>query len=221
MVYSRKETLQESDRIREENKFKFQPTVSRGPKREEDTSVPQHDRLIEEGSKFMDTRKKRKEESLKQKIFQKIKTKSTDILEDKKKYILGNVFEVLDGDSDGFISKDNCDFDSLNKELKATFKPLIDDLRESNVRLNRDDFIDCSLQLYKKMTPTERSALIGAGRVSDRTPKAEEYSFTPKISKNSNKLARDVRPAAESVEHRLLSNGYYKEGRIKDTNMVQ
>jgi hypothetical protein len=206
MVYSRKDTLQESERIREENKFKFQPTVSRGPNREEDTSVPQHDRLIEEGNKFLETRNKRKEESLKQKIFHKIKTKSTDILEDKKKYILSNVFEVLDGDNDGLISKDNCDFDSLNKELKATFRPLIEDLRDSNVRLNRDDFIDCSLQLYKKMTPTERGALIGAGRVSDRTPKAEEYSFTPKISKNSNKLAMNVRLAAESVEDRLLSN---------------
>jgi hypothetical protein len=165
----------------------------------------------------MDTRRKRKEENIKnKKLYQRIKTTSTDILEDKKKYILSNVFEVLDGDNDGFISRDNVNFESLNKELKYIFRPLIEDLSETSVRLNKTDFIDCSLQLYKKMTPTERSALIDAGRVHDRTPKPEEYSFTPSISENSIKLANEFRPPAESVEDRLLNDLYYREDKSKD-----
>lgn len=63
------------------------------------------------------------------------------------------------------------------------------------------------------MTPTQRSALIEAGRVHDRSPQEEQYSFSPNISQRSQDLARAVRPPAATVEDRLLSRDYSREDR--------
>ncbi|CAI2386175.1 unnamed protein product [Moneuplotes crassus] len=212
MVYSKQHTERENKQKREEdNSFSFKPVISRGPKNQTNEEIPLHDRLILEGTRLNQERNKRKEENLRQKKLVNIKTTSVEILEKKKRYILMNVFEVLDGNNDGFISNENCDFDKLNQELKEFFEPLIEEIKESNVSLSKEDFIECSLQLYKKLNPTQRSALINAGRVKDRIPREEEYAFTPYVSQRSSELAVSIRPEGDTVEDRLLSGGYAKK----------
>lgn len=212
MVNSKAATLEEIERLRSQNTHKFHPEISRGPLNRED-SGPIHDRLMQESTKLNSARQKRKAEVSRKFKTQKIETTSTNILEDKKKYILSNVFEVLDEDGDGVISANHCNFEALNSQLKDFFRGLMSEINESGVVLNKQDFIECSLELYRKLTPTQRNALIEAGKVQDRTPQEEVYPFSPSISLRSQQLANAVRPPAASVEERLLSREYSREGR--------
>ena len=211
MVYSKKDTLREIEEKKEQNKPKFTPEICRGPTNDIHGTMPIHDRLLNEGDRLMQKRNERKEEKKRAKTLMKIQTTSTEILEQKKKYILTNVFEVLDEAGEGTISADNCDFEKLNSELKEFFRPLIEELSGTDEKLDKEGFIDCSLQLYKKLTPTQRNNLIEAGKVHDRTPTEEYHSFSPYVSKKSTILAESVRPQADTVEDRLLSGGYAKE----------
>ena len=140
-----------------------------------------------------------------------IHTTSTEILEDKKRYILSNVFEVLDDNEDGVISGEECNFNALNTDLKDFFKPLINEIKDRNVSLSKEEFVKASLDLYKYLTPTQRNALLEAGRMHDRTPKEEEYPFSPSISMKSQELARAVRPKVYSVHDLLNSPEYSKD----------
>lgn len=211
MVYSKKETMNENKIKREKIDYNFKPKISRGPNKTINNEIPLHDRLISEGNRLMKERNKRKQQRYNERKQARIETKSVDLLENKKKYILANVFEVLDGDNDGMLSKEHCMYDKLNQELRNVFLPLIEEMRDTDVRLSKEDFIECSLQLYKKLTPTQRNALLEAGRVHDRTPREEKYSFSPFVSQKSKEMAELVRPQAETVEERLLSGKYAKE----------
>ena len=217
LVNSKTIARAEIEKYREEQTFPFHPTISRSPlQKSEFEDMPLHDRLIADGIRLKESREQRKEEINRYSKKQTIQTTSTDMLEDKKKYILGNVFEVLDNDSDGFVSSGQCDFGALNTELRNIFKPLIDEIEEKNVRLNREEFIDCSLRLYKRLTPTQRGFLIETGKVSIRRAEDESYSFRPSISLRSQELAKAVRPQAEKIEDLLLSKEYSRGTRFTD-----
>ena len=123
---------------------------------------------------------------------------------------------MLDNDSDGYISSGQWDFGALNTELRNIFKPLIDEIEYKNVRLNREEFIDCSLRLYKRLTPTQRGFLIETGKVSIRKAEEESYSFKPLISLRSQELAKAVRPPVEKIEDLLLNKGYSRGTRFTD-----
>ena len=161
--------------------------------------MPLHDRLIADGVRLKESKEHQKEEISKFTKRHTIQTTSIDMLEDKKKYILGNVFEVLDNDSDGYVSSGQWDFSALNTELRSIFKPLIDEIEDKNFRLNREEFIDCSLRLYKRLTPTQRGFLIETGKVSTRKVEEESYSFRPMISLRSQELAKASKNRGKSL----------------------
>lgn len=103
LVNSKAVTQAEVEKFRREQTFSFHPTISRSPlNRAETEDIALHDRLIAEGEKLKESREMQKE-IISKFIKKEIKTTSTDLLEDKKKYILGNVFEVMDNDADGYI----------------------------------------------------------------------------------------------------------------------
>ena len=139
---------------------------------------------------------------------QKIQTVSTDLLEDKKKYIFSNIFEVLDDDTDGFISSDSCNIDTLNYNLREFLTPLIDEMNQKRAVLDKEQFIESSLKLYSLSTPTLRSAVVEAGKVKDRSAKEEYHPYRPSISQKSEELAKSIRPQGQNIEDILLSPYY-------------
>lgn len=215
MVNSKAATLEEIERQRAENSFKFRPTISRSPVNRTEEEGPLHERLFSESNKLKEARQKRKEAINNMRSQQNIRTASTDILEDKKRYILGNVFEVLDSDNDGFISADECNFNALNRDLKEFFEPLVAEIKEKQASLDRENFIECALHLYKRLTPTQRNFLIEAGKVVDRSPQAENYTFSPTISQKSQELAKAVLPQGARVHERLQSREYSRDDKVE------
>jgi hypothetical protein len=167
--------------------------------------------LHSESTKLREARNIKKQQRDNKPKNEEIHTTSTEILEDKKRYILSNVFEVLDDNEDGVISGEECNFNALNSDLKDFFKPLINEIKDKNVPLSKEKFVKASLDLYKYLTPTQRNALLEAGRVHDRTPKEEEFPFSPSISLKSQELARAVRPKVYSVHDLLNSPDYSKD----------
>lgn len=195
---------EEIERYKKENSFKFKPKTGRSPKgRETELSIPIHERLIKKGAELRDSKQQKRETVSKILEKKNIQTKSTQMLEEKKRYILINVFEVLDSDQDGKISKDACDIESLNSDLKEFFAPLFAEMEERDMTLDKETFIDSSLRLYQKLTPTHRSKLLEAGRIRDRSAKEEDYSYSPSISQKSKQLAAN----AKTRELRL-KNGF-------------
>ena len=133
---------------------------------------------------------------------------------------MGNVFEVLDSDNDGTISANNMDVESLNANLRDFFHPLIVEIHEKGIRLGREDFIESSLKLYEKLTPTQRNSLIEAGKITDRSSQDEDYSFRPSISERSEELARHVRPSVEHIEDLLLDQEYGKRSKERHSTLT-
>lgn len=105
---------------------------------------------------------------------------------------------------------------ALNNDLREIFKPLAEEIEERNARLSREDFIDCSLRLYKKLTPTQRNYLIEAGKVNIRRPEEEHFSFKPEISQKTQELAKAVRPQGQKIEDLLLDKHYARGSRFTD-----
>jgi hypothetical protein len=103
----------------------------------------------------------------------------------------------------------------LNANLRDFFHPLIVEIHEKDVSLGKDEFIETSLKLYETLTPTQRNALIEAGKIHDRSSQEEYYPFRPSISEKSEELAKIVRPSAENIEDLLLSEEYGRRSTIK------
>lgn len=202
LVNSKKMAREEIEKFKNEQTHDFRPTISeQSINLVRENNLPIYDHLIELGKKDAMNKSLTKEQIMLKFINkEKIQTTSTDMLEAKKKYILNSVFEVLDSDSDGYISIDACDVATLNTNLRQFFSPLMQEMEAKSARLDKEQFIESSLRLYTISTPTLRSALIDAGKVTDRTAKEEEFPFRPSISKKSEELAQSVRSQASKVE---------------------
>lgn len=75
--------------------------------------------------------------------------KMTDkLIENKKKQKLGEIFELMDSDFDGFISAQKIELGGLSPDLIRIFYPLIVEMEEINQGLDKDEFVDASLRLF-------------------------------------------------------------------------
>ena len=79
---------------------------------------------------------------------QVVNNKTERIVEQSKREKIGEVFEVLDGDSDGLISRGRADLVMLSQELVEVLTPLLQELEEMDTTLDKEEFMDAALRLY-------------------------------------------------------------------------
>ena len=210
LVHSKTLAIEERERFKDEfeQSMKFQPEIPDREVKHREKGVSIHEYLSSTGKEKEEMKEKYKHSLDKLLQKQKIQTVSTDLLEDKKKYIFSNIFEVLDDDTDGFISSDSCNIDTLNYNLREFLTPLIDEMNQKRAVLDKEQFIESSLKLYSLSTPTLRSAVVEAGKVKDRSAKEEYHPYRPSISQKSEELAKSIRPQGQNIEDILLSPYY-------------
>eukprot|EP00349_Pseudokeronopsis_sp_Brazil_P010364 CAMPEP_0202980358 /NCGR_PEP_ID=MMETSP1396-20130829/86303_1 /ASSEMBLY_ACC=CAM_ASM_000872 /TAXON_ID= /ORGANISM="Pseudokeronopsis sp., Strain Brazil" /LENGTH=70 /DNA_ID=CAMNT_0049720293 /DNA_START=1259 /DNA_END=1471 /DNA_ORIENTATION=+ len=70
------------------------------------------------------------------------------MVENQKKVRLNEIFDILDHDSDGYISASSIDVQTLPAEILEILSPVLCEMEELNQGLDRDEFVDAALRLY-------------------------------------------------------------------------
>ena len=174
----------------------FKPKVGRANKGRSSDSKHIYNDLIKQGDKYKEDKViKRRVQAKKYGKQAKCDTESVRLYEKKKIEILEGLFETLDVDKSNELSTDNLDIEYLSPELLDFFKPLMWEMQEHNLKMNRGEFIDYSLNLYNGMNPSDRQALF-SGQKTERKPVIDyeaQFTYAPEISKKSLQLIRDIR----------------------------
>lgn len=79
---------------------------------------------------------------------------------------LKEIFQLLDVDKDGYISKESIDYEVLPDKVYEILKPVLWALEENNETWNFEDFINESGKLMRKLTVTEKSTILGSNKKS-------------------------------------------------------
>jgi hypothetical protein len=85
---------------------------------------------------------------------------SKQIVELKLRHQLALIFEQLDSDKDGVISGQHINLAFLSADLLNVFRPLFKELDTFNESLDKEEFIDSSLRLYKTLNVTQRNLIL-------------------------------------------------------------
>ncbi|TNV79180.1 hypothetical protein FGO68_gene1688 [Halteria grandinella] len=73
---------------------------------------------------------------------------------------LSLIFDKLDANKQGVISGQNIEISGLSAELLQILKPLLQELDQFNETLDKEEFIDSALRLYKTLTVTQRNVIL-------------------------------------------------------------
>lgn len=79
------------------------------------------------------------------------------------------IFDVLDSDGDGVISKEKINIEALPPQVVEIFTPLFLEMEEMNLSLNKQHFVDASEKLFKAFNaPQKNLTLLGFGKGAKR-----------------------------------------------------
>ena len=115
---------------------------------------------------------------------------SNEIFQKKKLNAFSKIFNKLDKDQDGLITKLNVETKNLPTKIVKIIEPIVNELKEENETLNENEFKTACDRLYDMLTYMEKREIIEYGNEDiinekkKKKGKKEEFSFHPKINKN-------------------------------------
>lgn len=113
---------------------------------------------------------------------------------------------LLDSDGDGYISAEKIDISQLSPDILEVFTPLFWEMEELEQSLDLEEFIDASMRLYDTLKLPEKNLVLS---IKDQWQKPKEtgddnWTFQPKLNKNSMRIAAKWRPKGENVADLLM-----------------
>jgi hypothetical protein len=85
--------------------------------------------------------------------------RSTVILDNMRRRRLEELFDMMDGDGDGFISADNIDLESLPTNVIEILGSVIQDLEMYGICMNKESWVENSLKKVAMLNTNDRSLL--------------------------------------------------------------
>ena len=118
---------------------------------------------------------------------------SNKIYKMKKYKTFEKIFNLLDSDNDNKISNNNIDFSKIPKNVIKVLNPIIDEVKNSEDPIFKDDFIEGCFKLYQILNFDEKQIIMRFPENENRIKKVKEltpnFPFKPKINKNSEKIS--------------------------------
>lgn len=124
----------------------------------------------------------------------KLSKKSEQILKQKLETKLGEIFDLLDNDSDGIIQKSDIDFDLLGEEIAEMLFPLFEEIEEGE-QIKKSEFVDACHNLFDAFHIPQRH--LNILRFGKKTPKSEEDKLLEKIRATIQQVERKYVNGAE------------------------
>lgn len=197
----------------------FHPKVGRPPlARKDDDNLPVSEKLYNESKKR--ALEKEQKEFLRNNSQKRIvvQEKSEELLDHKKARNFHEIFLLLDSDNDGIISAEKIDISKLSHELLEIFTPLFWEMEDLEQTLDLEEFIDASMRLYDTLKHHEKSLILNLkdkwGRIKNINEK--DWTFQPKLNKNSLKIAAKWRDQREDVVNKLYKKKFESEARLDE-----
>jgi hypothetical protein len=197
----------------------FHPKVGRPPLvRKDDDNLPVSEKLYNESKKrALDKEQAEFMRNNSQKRIA-VQEKSEELLDHKKARKFHEIFLLLDSDNDGIISAEKIDISRLSHELLEIFTPLFWEMEDLEQTLDLEEFIDASMRLYDTLGVPEKSIILSLkdkwGRVKSTNEK--DWTFQPKLNKNSLKIAAKWRDEREDVVNKLYKKKFESEARLDE-----
>lgn len=94
------------------------------------------------------------------------------------------IFEILDSDQDGVISKEKINIEGLPANVVEVFTPLFLEMEEMNLSLNKQYFLDASEKLFKTFNaPQKNLTIVSFGKEKKNKYENMSHSFHVKNSR--------------------------------------
>lgn len=85
---------------------------------------------------------------------------SNQMVENKQRSSLSEIFKLLDSDHDGWISSQKISIQSLPVDILEIISPLLCEMEEINEKLNENEFINSATNLYKTLSLNQKNAIL-------------------------------------------------------------
>ena len=132
------------------------PKTGRMPKERNTKHLPIGDYLYEQGKQRVNARNTVSANNSRR---PSVTHKSQDIFNQLKQNKLKEVFELLDSKKTGILWYEEIDFDILDKETFSIFEPIFEEMKEIEVSLDLEEFLEAGSRLIHNLTPNERGVL--------------------------------------------------------------
>ena len=145
------------------------------------------------------------------------KNKVSEMLfEQKLQNQMETLFHAFDNDGNGFVSSDEINLDNVTAQILEIFTPLFVEMENLGEKLNKEDFIESALNLFKTLGPIEKSAILTFKR--DGLSLYEKYRIktphVPTIDPNSKEIVNQSELNGVAVVDRLELAELQKQERI-------
>ncbi len=151
------------------------------------------DYLYSKAEKKMDKSNTQKSFSNLEKKNLSIDDSSNKIYEKKKYKTFEKIFDLLDSDNDNKISNNNIEISKIPKNVIKVLNPLIEEVKNSEDPIFKDDFIEGCFKLYQVLNFDDKQTIMRFPENENRIKKLKEltpnFPFKPKINKNSDKIS--------------------------------
>ena len=161
------------------------------------------DYLYSKAEKKMDKSNTQKSFSNLEKRNLSIDDSSNKIYEKKKYKTFEKIFDLLDSDNDNKISNNNIEISKIPKNVIKVLNPLIEEVKNSEDPIFKDDFIEGCFKLYQVLNFDDKQTIMRFPENENRIKKLKEltpnFPFKPKINKNSDKISNDFNILNSSI----------------------
>ena len=134
--------------------------------------------------------KRKQEEKINNEKFYTLETlsnkQSNEIYEKNKINSFEKIFNILDKDQDGKISNFNIHINGLPKNIKNIIFPILNEIKEDNKIVNKNEFCNGCLKLYENLNYLQKKEIMNFGMYKKNIKEIHEKKFTfkPKIITN-------------------------------------
>ena len=111
---------------------------------------------------------------------------SNEIYEKNKINSFEKIFDILDKDQDGKISNFNIHINGLPKNIKNIIFPILNEIKEDNKIVNKNEFCNGCLKLYENLNYLQKKEIMNFGmhKKNSKDIHEKKFTFKPKIITN-------------------------------------
>ena len=118
---------------------------------------------------------------------------SNNIFNKKKYKTFEKIFNLFDSNNDGQITIHTMDISKVPKKIITILQPIIEEIKNSEEPIYKDDFIEGCYKLYKILNFDDKQIIMRFPDDENRIKRIKEltpnFPFKPKIDKNSEKIS--------------------------------
>ena len=128
--------------------------------------------------------------------------KSEEMHEELKFLAFQKIFELIDLDKDGLVSADSLETHKLPREVTKCISALLHAIKENDVPLTEDEFIESMFVLFDGLTLLDKKVVLEMRNKKNKKRNSVDFSFKPEICNNSRVIQKDY--AKEILKSRVV-----------------